>query len=415
MLRKVRVLMVTDTLQVGGAEQVAVDIANTLDRDVHEVAFCATRSDGLLRGGLRDDVDVHILGRSATWDVAKMLEFARYVREEGFDIVHSHGRGTMRLVALVGSLGLIGAQHVFHDHFGRLHIDRSAGPGLRVPLRHGIDAYIGVEARLCRWAVETVGLPPERVFLVRSGVQVDRFTGATPIDLRREFDIDDDRLVLVMVANFRPQKDHPTLFRALAELPERDRERLHVVICGSTTADPGYYQGCMAMLERLGVAHLVTTIGVRDDAPALMAGADAGVFSSKNESGPLVLLEYMASGLPFVATETGEIAHAVRDDGVGILVEPRDYLALADALSTLLAMSPQDRTAMGLEGRRVVQDRFDQHVVVREVEHIYRRLLGTGGRGSSVQDRWGDEPRAGQRPVSVDGRRRSTSGATGGS
>ena len=115
-----------------------------------------------------------------------------------------------------------------------------------------------------------------------------------------------------------------------------------------------------------------------------MAGADAGVFSSKNESGPLVLLEYMASGLPFVATETGEIAHAVRDDGVGILIEPRDYQALADALSTLLAMTPEERRAMGERGRRVVRDHFEQHVVVREVEQIYQRLLGTGEQGSSV-------------------------------
>ena len=217
------------------------------------------------------------------------------------------------------------------------------------------------------------------MYLVRSGVEVERFREAAPVDLRHEFDLGDPELVLVMVANFRPQKDHPTLFRALAELPDAERERLRVVICGSTTADPRYYAGCMAMLDRLGVAHLVTTIGVRDDAPALMAGADAGVFSSKNESGPLVLLEYMASQLPFVATETGEIAHAVRDDGVGILVEPRDYLALADALSALLGMSPDERTAMGQRGRRVVEDHFEQHVVVREVEHIYQRLLGTGG------------------------------------
>lgn len=376
MLRKLRVLMVTDTLQVGGAEQVAVDIANTLDRETHEVYFCATRSDGLLRAGLRNDVSIEILGRRATWDVPKMVEFARFVRNERIDLIHSHGRGTMRFVALMRALGMIQAVHVFHDHFGRLHLDRSAGRTLRVPMLRGIDAYIGVESRLCRWAVETVGLPPEKVHLVRSGVQLDRFTSASPIDLRTTFDLGSVELVLVMVANFRPQKDHPTLFRALAELSAEQRERLHVVICGSTTADRAYYAGCMSMLERLGIPDLVTPIGVRDDAPAVMAGADAAVFSSKNESGPLVLLEYMASGLPFVATETGEIAHAVRDEGVGILVEPRDFQALADALSAMLAMSDAERRSMGDRGRRVVEQRFEQHVVVREVEQIYRSLLG---------------------------------------
>lgn len=374
-LRKVRVLIVTDSLQLGGAEQVAVDVANSLDRDAFEVSFCATREDGLLRAGLADDVDVTVLGRRATWDLPKLWEFGRLTRRRGIDVVHSHGRGTMRFVSLAKSLGLVDARHVFHDHFGRLHLDRSAGTSLRLPLLYGVDAYVGVEARLCRWAVESVGLPRDRVHLVRSGVRSERFSDVAPTDLRREFGLDGCELVLVMIANFRPQKDHPTLFRALAELAPAERDRLRVVVCGSTTADPAYFDGCMAMLERLGVGHLVMPVGARDDTPALLAGADAAVFSSKNESGPLVLLEYMASGLPFVATETGEIAHAVRDQGVGILVEPRDYQALAEALLELLEMTQEERTAMGERGRRLVAAQFDQRIVVREIERIYRLML----------------------------------------
>jgi glycosyltransferase involved in cell wall biosynthesis len=341
---------------------------------------------------------VYLLGRRATWDVPKLFEFARYVRDEQIDIIHSHGRGTLRFVALVKALGLIRTTHVFHDHFGRLHVDRSAGASLRLPLRRAIDAYIGVESRLCRWAIETVGLRPEQVHLVRSGVDTARFDAAEPTDLRAAFDLGDVEVVFVMVANFRPQKDHPTLLRALAELDPADLARLHVVICGSTTADPAYFEGCMDMARRLGVADRITALGVRDDAPALMAGADAAVFSSKNESGPLVLLEFMASALPFVATETGEIAHAVRDEGVGMLVEPRDYLALADALSALLQMSAPARQDMGQRGRRVVQERFEQHVVVREVEQIYRRLLGLGQEDLAWSDhRADDRPPAGGR------------------
>jgi len=378
MLHKIRVLVVTDSLQLGGAEQVAVDIANSLDRDVHDVFFCATREDGLLRSSLADDVAVRILGRRATWDLPKLYEFGRYTKQNRIDIVHSHGRGTMRFVSLARTLGLVNARHVFHDHFGRLHLDRSAGPSLRFPLRNGVDVYIGVESRLCRWAMEAVGLPPDRVHLVRSGVRLDRFTSVAATDLRREFDLGQCELALVMIANFRPQKDHPTLIRALAELPPSERERLRVVVCGSTTADPAYFAGCLAMLDRLDVTHLVVPVGVRDDTPSLLAGADGAVFSSKNESGPLVLLEYMASGLPFVATETGEIAHAVKDAGVGLLVEPRDYLALADALSVLMSMTPEERTAMGAKGRALVVEQFEQHLAVAQVEQIYRLLLRIG-------------------------------------
>ena len=369
--------MVTDSFDVGGAEQVGVDIANSLDRATTDVSFCATRIDGPLRKNLAPDVDVTILGRRSTWDVPTMLEFGRLTRAEGIDIVHSHGRGTMRFVSLCRTLGFVRSRHVFHDHFGRLHLDRSAGARVMLPLHHGVDHYIGVESRLCDWATGVVGFPADRVDMVRSGVDLARFDGKERVDLRKQFDLGDCDLAVVMVANFRPQKDHPTLFRALAELDPVERERIRLVVAGSTTADPEYYRGCMDMLDRLGIAHLVRAVGVRNDAPALLAGADAAVFSSKNESGPLVLLEYMASGLPFVATETGEIAHAVQGEDVGILTEPRDYLELADGLSRLLAMSPDERSAMGARGRRLVETSFEQRVVVREVEDIYHRVMNT--------------------------------------
>jgi glycosyltransferase involved in cell wall biosynthesis len=323
-----------------------------------------------------------VLERSATWDLLKLLAFAKYVRSEGIDVLHSHGRGTMRFIALCKALGLINAHHVFHDHFGWMHLDRSAGQSLKIPLHHGVDAYIGVESRLCRWAIDTAGLPADKVNLLRSGVDVERFSTATPIDLRQEFDLGEGNLVLLMVANFRPQKDHPTLFQAIAELTPAQQESIRLVVCGSTTADTAYFDGCMAMLERLEIAHLVRTIGVRNDAPALMAGADAGVLSSKNESGPLVLLEYMASDLPFLATETGGIAQAVKNAGVGILVEPRDYLAVADGLVALLEMTSEDRAAMGERGRQLVIAEFEQQVVVRQVEAIYDSLLGLNSQSS---------------------------------
>lgn len=377
-LRRLRVMMATDTLDLGGAEQVAVDVANSLDRSQVEVSFCATRHDGPLRPNLADDVTVSILGRRSTWDVGRMVAFGQLTRELGVDIVHSHGRGSMRFVSVCKVLGLVTAQHLFHDHFGRLHLDRSAGVRARVPLHLGVDHYVGVEARLCEWATDSVGLDPDRVDLVRSGVDVARFDVAG-IDLRREFDLGDCEVAIVMIANYRPQKDHATLFRAIAELEPADRDRFRVVVVGSTTADPAYHRGCMDMLDRLGIAEVVHNAGVRDDAPALLAGADAGVFSSKNESGPLVLLEYMSAGLPFVATETGEIAHAVRDTGAGILTEPRDYLALAEALAELVSMGPQQRSDMGKVGRRVVEERFEQQLVAREVEQIYARLMSSTG------------------------------------
>lgn len=375
--RPTRVLMMTDSLGSGGAERVAVDIANSLDRDRYRVWFCATRVGGPLEARLDDDVDVTILGRVATWDLRKLVTFARLVRRQRIDVIHTHGRGTMKFVALARSLRLIDVHHVFHDHFGWLHLDRGADRGLRTAMLSQVDAYLGVDSRLCAWALDTVGLPAARVNLMRSGVDFARFDGVEPVNIRTELELSDDSVVAVMAANFRPQKDHPTLFRAMALLDPEFRRRMQLVIVGSTTADDEYFAGCAEMIGRLGLGDSVHLYGPSDNVPGLLAAADFAVLSSKNETGPLVVLEYMAAGLPFVATDTGEITRAVRGLDVGLVPAPRDPNDIVDALETLLTMSPDERRTMGARGRAAARTQFAQATVTRQIEQIYQQLLDT--------------------------------------
>lgn len=370
--RPTRVLMVTDTLALGGAERVAVDVANSLDRRTHRVTFCSTRFDGALRAQLRSDVTVELLSRRSTWDPGGILRFGRLLRRHDVDVIHSHGRGTMKLVALVRQTCGVAAHHVFHDHYGPLHLDRRAPPGLRVALRIGVDAYVGVDRRLCRWATDVVGLDPGRVHLVRSGVDLDRFVDVAPTNLRREFDLEGREVVLVMIAHFRHQKDQPVVFRAIAGLPPSLRERLGVVIVGRIVQDTDYFARCMAMVHHLGVGETIRVAGARDDALSLLAGADGGLLASRNETGPLVVLEYMASGLPFVVTDTGQITREVRDLGIGFTPAPCDARALTEALARIITLGPEGRRAMGAAGRGIAESQFDQRAVTSDIERLYR-------------------------------------------
>jgi glycosyltransferase involved in cell wall biosynthesis len=89
------------------------------------------------------------------------------------------------------------------------------------------------------------------------------------------------------------------------------------------------------------------------------------------------VLEYMASRLPFIVTDTGEVTRAVRGLPIGYTPAPRDPIELADAMAALLALSPDERRAMGRRGRAVAEDVFDQQRVTRQIEQVYHQLLTT--------------------------------------
>jgi glycosyltransferase involved in cell wall biosynthesis len=70
--------------------------------------------------------------------------------------------------------------------------------------------------------------------------------------------------------------------------------------------DEAYAKACLALRDELGLRERVLFLGSRADIVELLAGADFAVLCSKTESGPLALVEYAASGLPFVSTRVGD-------------------------------------------------------------------------------------------------------------
>ena len=75
-VRPLNILMLNDSLAAGGAERVAVDLANSLHGDLHRVRFCSTRTGGTLVGSLRDDIELDILGRTSPWAIKPLLQLA---------------------------------------------------------------------------------------------------------------------------------------------------------------------------------------------------------------------------------------------------------------------------------------------------------------------------------------------------
>jgi glycosyltransferase involved in cell wall biosynthesis len=98
------------------------------------------------------------------------------------------------------------------------------------------------------------------------------------------------------------------------------------------------------------------------------------VLPSYIENLPYALLEAMAMGLPLVTTPVGAIPEIVENGRNGFLIQPGDYVALADRIVKLLD-NPELREKMSKENTKIIQNRFLPDAAMRKITDIYRKLI----------------------------------------
>lgn len=120
----------------------------------------------------------------------------------------------------------------------------------------------------------------------------------------------------------------------------------------------------------LGVMHNFLFLGRRSDIPEILASCDIAVLPSRAEGLPNAVLEYMAAGLPVIASRVGGNAELVQDGVTGILVPAEDWAALLKLLS-----EPSLARRLGQAGREFTVQNFSFERLVRDVDALYTELL----------------------------------------
>jgi glycosyltransferase involved in cell wall biosynthesis len=148
----------------------------------------------------------------------------------------------------------------------------------------------------------------------------------------------------------------------------------------------GEESGLRALVDRLGLAEAVEFPGSmgREDLSGAYAAADVICLPSYQELLPMSLLEGMAFGLPALATRVGGIPDLVDDGASGLLVEPGDVEAIADAVE-LWAGDPARLAEMGEAARDKATSLADPGRLVTEWRALYASLTGSSDEGGEAR------------------------------
>jgi glycosyltransferase involved in cell wall biosynthesis len=219
-----------------------------------------------------------------------------------------------------------------------------------------------------------LGYRPRRWAVIPNGFDLERFApdpGARAA-VRAELGVGPDTPLVGLVCRHDPMKGHDTFLRAAAALAATCPEA-HFILAGRdvTPANPAL----APLLAGHPAGPALHLLGERADVPRLLAALDVATSSSSYGEGfSNVIGEAMACAVPCAVTDVGDATAVVGDTGV--VVPPRDPLALAEAWHRLLRLGPDGRRRLGEAARQRVARHYSLVAVVRQYEDLYLSLCG---------------------------------------
>lgn len=368
-----RVLQVIDHLVGGGQERVAAELAAALVGQVEYSACLATRGGGDYEPMVRDaGAGLFLGGRTSRTDVRSWGRMLRWVRGQRFDVVHVHNPGSLPAMAAFQKVPGVSFKLVMHLQMLTDPAEQHRADTERWHRRHrdAVAAAIVTNSGLRDYLIDDAGYAPEKVHVVVNPVDFAAWDRAAAVPAPDPAWPDDDRPTVVMVAQWRAQKDHPVALQAARRVKDRGFDARWVFI---GTEDPELTGPARATIAALGLQDDVVIAGRRSDVPALLRRADVGVLATHYEGLPVALIEYCAAALPSVVSEVdGTHDQIAPEDGI-IGVPEGDVQALADRVSELLA-DDQRRIELGRRAHESMLRQADTPVVVGQVRAIYDAL-----------------------------------------
>ena len=363
----IKILYTITWMEMGGSQTHLLQVLRLLDRDrFAPMLYCLTGRGALLDAARQTGVQVYDGGVrggfkspsaiSAAWRLARLL------RRERVELVHNY----LLRANVIGSVAA-----------------RLAGVPAVLCSKRGCHWRRGLElvgARLGNWLADRVttnanavrdfvheneGCPKEKMVVIPSGVDTDRFRPLPPADYKRRIGLESSWPVVGVVTRMRVRKGVEEFLRAMIMVRDRHPDA-QAVIVGEVELDDELQR----LVQTSGLRDHLHLLGRRSDMPEVLSAFDVFVLSSHDEGMSNAILESMAMELPVVATDVGGTGEVVRHGQTGLLVPVKDPAALATAIGDLLA-TPERRTAMGTLGRQIVERGFSARAMVRQMEDLY--------------------------------------------
>ena len=231
-----------------------------------------------------------------------------------------------------------------------------------------VDSIIANSRVVAQSMISGERIPPHKIRIAYNGIHLENFVGLQwqRVSTRKMLGINDDQVLVGNISCLRMVKGIHQFVDAARIVSEKDPHMRFLIV-----GDGSERCGIQERIRRYGLEDRIHLAGAQTNVLPYLAAMDIGVLSSLSEGFSNSLLEYMASGLPVVATDVGGNGEALNE--TGILVPPDDPKSLAEAILRL--RSTDLRQQLGHAARLRVEQ-FSLERAEKRMEEIYGEMLG---------------------------------------
>ena len=367
----VNILHVHSTFTLGGKEARAVRLMNAFGARAQHTIISTVAGALAARAAIADGVvaafpDDHppFIGKPS---IGRYMAIARYLQK--FDLILTYNWGAMDAVGVHRLFArMLRLPPLIHHEDGFNQDEAQKQNPARIWFRRltlqTAYAMVVPSHTLERIALTSWRQPKGRLLRIANGIALDRY-GPAGAERARS-----DELVVGTIAGLRAVKNLPRLVRAFAASGIGGRLR----IIGEGPERNAILQAA----TEYGVADRIELPGFNPDPAAALRDIDIFALSSDSEQQPISLIEAMASGLPVVSTDVGDVREMVSEANLPLIVPPVREDLFAEALSKMAA-NMSDRLAIGAVNRAKALQFFDEKTMVNRYRALYEAAMGQLG------------------------------------
>lgn len=368
----------------GGEVKVAFDLSREFIRLGHVVAIYTTNllmeNEDLYRKNINTfitfDVLISFIAKKMKLYITPQLVLAlKNIRH--FDIIHLHGYRTFQNIIIHFHCKKYGIPYVLQAHGS---IPRIGKQGLKwiydivfgyKLLRDAakVIALTRVEAE----QYKSMGVPEEKIAIIPNGIDLSEYADLPPKGyFKKKFNIPEEKKIILYLGRIHRTKGIDLLIKAYAHLINKMKIKDTILVI--VGPDDGYLKEVKKLTAALGVLKHVLFTGPLYGRDKLEAYVDSEfyVLPSRYETFPMTVLEAYACNKPVVASNVGGLNELVVNGETGLIFEAENHIELADKLIYMLK-NPKETLKMGLNGRRIVEEKYSIEKIVDKLEDLYRQ------------------------------------------